>query len=99
MHSYYTGLFKSLSDSVTNKRHAKLTLHLHLLLGTECWHLAMLLTTVASWKVSKLICIVFYRSQEDGSIVDETYKFPLSAVVDSFYVSKNPNKVQFATNE
>lgn len=28
-------------------------------------------------------------------MIDETYKFPSNAVVDSFYVSKNPNKVQF----
>ena len=30
-------------------------------------------------------------------MVNETYKFPSNAVVDSFYVSKNPNKVQFTT--
>ena len=28
-------------------------------------------------------------------MINETYKFPLNAVVDSFYISKNPNKVQF----
>ena len=30
-------------------------------------------------------------------MVNETYKFPSNAVVDSFCVSTNPNKVQFTT--
>ena len=40
-------------------------------------------------KVYVMLC----RSQENGSMVNETYKFPLTAVLDSFYISKNPNKV------
>ena len=39
------------------------------------------------------IYVMLCRSQENGTMINETYKFLSTAVLDSFYISKNPNKV------